>query len=157
MLMSINWHGECKIVILNIYAPNRASEHPRFWAEVEDAWQRSCWPIPNFMMGDFNLVKDPIGRAPRRTPNAAAAGALMAFWSHLGLFDEWCIENLSMQTFTFRMNVQATTPHNENKTPDLDGLTDDATPKGKEIPLYTGNSNNTLDDLHKDWRQLASI
>ena len=46
--------------LINIYAPNDLTSHADFWAEVTTQWSAKHLPSPHIMMGDFNLVEDPL-------------------------------------------------------------------------------------------------
>ncbi|KZT18892.1 hypothetical protein NEOLEDRAFT_1079062, partial [Neolentinus lepideus HHB14362 ss-1] len=63
-LLSTKWHKSQRFSILNIYAPNDHTQHPHFWAKIVAFWDTNHLPKPDFMLGDFNLVEDPIDRSP---------------------------------------------------------------------------------------------
>lgn len=73
--LSVKWHDNKTINILNIYAPNNPNEHRTFWEKVKTEWSRLNDRTLDFMMGDFNITEDPIDRAPARLDNEAAIDA----------------------------------------------------------------------------------
>jgi hypothetical protein len=59
-LLTINWHNNNIIKILNIYALNNLHDHKNFWDKIKTEWHRLNLGTLNFMVGDFNLTEDPI-------------------------------------------------------------------------------------------------
>lgn len=76
IVLSITWHDNKLIKILNIYAPNNPTEHRDFWNMIQIELQSQNIENIDFMMGDFNLTEDPIDRAPARLDNESAIDAL---------------------------------------------------------------------------------
>ncbi|KAG2148795.1 Endonuclease/exonuclease/phosphatase [Suillus clintonianus] len=102
--LSIKWHNEKIIKILNIYAPNNHSEHPTFWNNVKTKWsQNNLGPI-DFMMGDFNVTEDPLDRAPSRFDNEQAVEALRDFRTNENIQDTWRHTHPRTRLFTFNSN-----------------------------------------------------
>ena len=62
--------------LMNVYAPNDLAQHANFWAEVTACWSANHLPHPHMMTRDFNLVEDPIDRAPARCDSVPAVTAL---------------------------------------------------------------------------------
>ncbi|KAH9962195.1 hypothetical protein BC827DRAFT_1155036 [Russula dissimulans] len=75
-ILRIKWLETCKTTLLNIYAPNNATEHQTFWDTIERERTSANLPKPNFMLGDFNIMEDLINRAPTRKDNRQATEAL---------------------------------------------------------------------------------
>ncbi|KAG1837268.1 Endonuclease/exonuclease/phosphatase [Suillus subalutaceus] len=103
-IMSLNWHNNKTIKILNIYAPNNANEHPNFWNKVKTEWLKSNVSDIDFMLGDFNLTENPIDRAPARLDNEPAINALRELRSEIKVQDTWRNENPHHCLFTFSSN-----------------------------------------------------
>lgn len=76
MLMSIPWHDNLTVNILNVYAPNDMPQNARFWNSLNEKWQTDrTLPIPDILLGDFNIVEDPIDRIPARADDTLASDA----------------------------------------------------------------------------------
>ena len=105
--LSITWHSTQKISIINIYAPNAAVEHPPFWAEVYRAWATKTLPLPDLLLGDFNLTEDPLDRAPAHPDDEAAIDALRDLQHTFDLTDTWQQSSPHDRTFTFSSNANS--------------------------------------------------
>jgi len=92
--------------LMNVYAPNDLAQHTNFWAEVTACWSANHLPHPHMMTGDFNLVEDPIDRAPARCDSVPAVTALRTCRQALGLQDIW------RQTFPDERSFSYISPHN---------------------------------------------
>ncbi|KAG2140059.1 Endonuclease/exonuclease/phosphatase [Suillus clintonianus] len=103
--LSINWHNEKKIRILNVYAPNNLNEHAEFWNRISTLWTAKNLEHPDFVMGDFNLTEDPIDRAPARRENESATDALRDFRISLNVQDQWRHTFPNKRLFTFSSNT----------------------------------------------------
>lgn len=89
MLLTLPWHSDLSLTILNVYAPNAHNENKKFWEDLESKWIDMNLPFPDIMLGDFNLVEDAIDRLPSHVDPAGAAHALDSFRSSLQLQDGW--------------------------------------------------------------------
>lgn len=59
IISSITWHNDQTVTIANAYAPNSPHAHAHFWTEIQN--KLILHPSnPNFLLGDFNIVEDPI-------------------------------------------------------------------------------------------------
>ena len=106
IFLSVPQKHDHNLHIINIYAPNDLSHHVDFWAEVTTQWLAKRLPTPHLMMGDFNLVEDPLDRAPARANNTAATAALRTCRQTLNLQDIW------RQNFPGECLFTYTSPHN---------------------------------------------
>ncbi|KAG1858688.1 Endonuclease/exonuclease/phosphatase, partial [Suillus tomentosus] len=100
-VLSINWHQDKRINILNIYAPNNLSDHKAFWDKIRTEWQRLNLATPDLMLGDFNLTEDPIDRAPARPDHEGAIDALRDLRNTLNVQDRWRLDHPHRRLFTF--------------------------------------------------------
>lgn len=75
-VLTISWHNEKKITILNTYVPNSPSEYPTFWEKITIKWAELQLSKPDIMLGDFNLMEDPIDHAPAYPNNEPAITTL---------------------------------------------------------------------------------
>ncbi|KAG1840059.1 Endonuclease/exonuclease/phosphatase [Suillus subalutaceus] len=105
--LTINWHNEKTIRILNIYAPNNHSEHPNFWNTIKTLWPSHGLGLIDFMMGDFNVTEDPLDRAPARFDTEYAIEALREFRTSMNIQDTWRHTHLTTRLFTFTSNTNS--------------------------------------------------
>ncbi|KDQ57930.1 hypothetical protein JAAARDRAFT_47183 [Jaapia argillacea MUCL 33604] len=99
--LTTQWHNSEKMMFLNVYAPNCQEDHPHFWKTVGEQREILGILIPDFMMGDFNIVKDAIDRAPARLDSGTATEALHNLRHGLQLTDAWRQEFPNKHQFTF--------------------------------------------------------
>jgi endonuclease/exonuclease/phosphatase (EEP) superfamily protein YafD len=79
MLITLPWHSNLSLTILNIHAPNAHSENQTFWESLDLEWTRQRFPVPDIMLGDFNLVEDAVDRLPNHTDPHTAVMSLDNF------------------------------------------------------------------------------
>ncbi|KAI0056162.1 DNase I-like protein, partial [Artomyces pyxidatus] len=101
-ILSIKWHGEERITLLNIYAPNNYTEQTEFWQSLEEEWVDRNLPKPDFVLGDFNMVEIPMDRAPARTDPANAVQAFQNLRLQLNVTDKWREQYPKERMFTYR-------------------------------------------------------
>ena len=89
LLISIPWHVNLMLTILNIYAPNAPSDNENFWKQLLLAFNTNPFPYPDILLGDFNVVEDTIDRLPSHNDNTNTREALFEFRSQLELIDGW--------------------------------------------------------------------
>ncbi|KAG1758455.1 Endonuclease/exonuclease/phosphatase, partial [Suillus occidentalis] len=105
--LSLKWHNDHKINILNIYAPNNPQEHPTFWEKIKTAWRHNNLGQIDFMAGDFNITEDPLDRAPARQDNIPAIEALRDFRLEFNIQDNWRHTHPNTCLFTFNSNTDS--------------------------------------------------
>ncbi|KAG1870490.1 Endonuclease/exonuclease/phosphatase [Suillus tomentosus] len=105
--LSIKWHNDRTINLLNIYAPNNHSEHQHFWDTVKTKWLQKGLSTLDFMMGDFNVTEDPLDRAPSRPDNEQAIEALRNFRNEFNIQDTWRHSHPTTRLFTFNSNTNS--------------------------------------------------
>lgn len=99
---------DAPLKILNVYAPNDVRENEAFWAELQAKWQESPELRPDIMLGDFNLVVNPMDRLPMHGDDRAATEALMALLRGGRLVDGWRTENPTDRDFSYsQMSVMS--------------------------------------------------
>ncbi|KZT18157.1 DNase I-like protein, partial [Neolentinus lepideus HHB14362 ss-1] len=101
VLLSTKWHKSKRFSILNVYAPNEYTQHPDFWAKISAYWETHALPKPDFMMGDFNIVEDPIDRSPPHADPAPATNALRDVRLALNVIDGWRADHDTERVFTY--------------------------------------------------------
>jgi len=101
LLMSLPWQEDSIINILAIYAPNAAQENADFWTNLAEKWEAENLPVPDIMLGDFNLVEEAIDRLPAHRDSAQAVSKLANFKALHTLQDGWRHHHPTEQFFTF--------------------------------------------------------
>ncbi|KAI0345612.1 DNase I-like protein, partial [Trametopsis cervina] len=101
LLLTLRWHQTVSIRILNVYAPNSATENAHFWTTLQHLFEDDAAPKPDVILGDFNIVEDPLDRLPVRPDNAPAARALADLHTYLDLEDTWREQHPSTRAYTY--------------------------------------------------------
>ncbi|PPQ81141.1 hypothetical protein CVT26_011105, partial [Gymnopilus dilepis] len=101
LLMMLPWKGRSLVNILAIYAPNQPQENALFWQSLENKWQDENYPIPDILLGDFNMVEDSIDRLPVHGDNHQSVQNLQSFKELIAVRDGWrnCFPNERKYTF----------------------------------------------------------
>ncbi|KIJ61503.1 hypothetical protein HYDPIDRAFT_169730 [Hydnomerulius pinastri MD-312] len=105
--LSIEWHNDHKLSILNVYAPNNPSAHPTFWKDLHQAWISNFLLKLDLLLGDFNITEDPINRTPAHLDNENVIEALRDLQHTLGLKDTWHHSNPTERLFTYMSNANS--------------------------------------------------
>ncbi|KAF6760768.1 Endonuclease/exonuclease/phosphatase, partial [Ephemerocybe angulata] len=106
LMVRIPWKkaGGSKVV-LAVYAPNAPDENAKFWANLKKKWtdapSNSPLPMPDIMLGDFNVVEDSADRLPTHTDSTPAVEALRDLKKFLRLIDGWRTENPDELAYTY--------------------------------------------------------
>ena len=101
LLVSLPWKGESTINVLAIYAPNSTLENAAFWEDLKNTWINDNHPIPDIMLGDFNLVEEAIDRLPAHRDSAQAVDKFVDFKDMHALRDSWRHQNPSDVCYTY--------------------------------------------------------
>jgi exonuclease III len=101
LLISIPWHSNLLLTILNIYAPNTPSENKKFWQGLSNSLDSQLVPYPDILMGDFNMVEDTIDCLPSHNDNANACNALSDLKKQLSVIDGWRSFNGNEKSYTY--------------------------------------------------------
>ncbi|EIW61240.1 DNase I-like protein, partial [Trametes versicolor FP-101664 SS1] len=97
ILTSIPWAEDRTLKILNIYAPNDATDNEAFWVRLGNERLGRI----DFLLGDFNLVEDRADRVPQREDPERPREALQALCEKLDLIDGWRSSNPLAPRYTF--------------------------------------------------------
>jgi len=97
--ITIPWRKDIKLTLLNIYAPNNATENETFWNDLKNKIPDD--KKPDVLLGDFNLVKDALDKLPAHRDHAGATTALSDPKAHLHLKDGWCHINPDTKNYTY--------------------------------------------------------
>ena len=75
----LTWKNEEETFLINVYAPNKKSDHKDFWERVENERLNKHLCKPDFVLGDFNMTEEPIDRSPAKHDNQGSKAALREF------------------------------------------------------------------------------
>jgi len=101
LLISVPWHSNLLLTILNVYAPNAPSENEKFWKDLSDSLDSQLIPYPDILIGDFNMVEDAIDRLPSHSDNASTCNALSDLKKQLSVMDGWRNFNNNEKGYTY--------------------------------------------------------
>lgn len=76
MSVTVPWHGDLNLTLLNVYAPNQSAANGDFWNDLTNLYSGTGRRRPDVMLGDLNLVEDSLDRIPGRPDNTNATAAL---------------------------------------------------------------------------------
>ncbi|KAI0654343.1 Endonuclease/exonuclease/phosphatase, partial [Cubamyces menziesii] len=98
MIIDIAWSDSRNLRILNVYAPNASRENATLWKTMEEMDLGRI----DIMLGDFNVVEDPLDRLPARADPADATEALQSLTRKLRLADGWRRTHDGQLAFTYQ-------------------------------------------------------
>ena len=108
ILISLKWLESCETTILNVYAPHTRGEQPDFWAGATTNRRAQRAPLPDFVLGDFNITEESIDRVPARHTEDKAAEALREVRREWNIQDTWRHTHPNSRCFTYRANAGGT-------------------------------------------------
>ena len=76
IMIRLKWMDSCVTSIVNIYTPHTRNDQPSYWARVKTNRHTHCLPLPDFVLGDFNVTEDSIDRVPAHQDEDKAIEAL---------------------------------------------------------------------------------
>jgi len=100
-LMILPWHGDSKLHIAAVYAPNSEGENARFWEDLRKMWVEQHLPMPDIVLGDFNMVEEAIDREPAHNSNGNVINMFENLKIALGVIDAWRQDNPTTEEFTY--------------------------------------------------------
>jgi len=103
ILTIIPWQKESTLKVLAIYTPNDSLTNQQFW-ELTQSKLRNL-PRPDLLLGDFNVVEDPLDRLPPKTDPFGPISSLHELKSHLRMKDGWRYENPDTLAYTFAQSA----------------------------------------------------
>jgi exonuclease III len=89
IFLKIKWHKTELTSLVNIYAPTYRLSHPSFWRKILNEHRALNLPILDFLLGDFNVMEDPIDQVPANSDDQAAVAALRELCLTWNLEDTW--------------------------------------------------------------------
>ena len=100
-VLTVKWHGETDLSLLNVYAPNDTRKNEDLWGFLHQWHRDHHLPASTVMLGDFNLVEEAINCVPAKESPQAPVAALCELLTALHLHDGWHITEPLMHDFTF--------------------------------------------------------
>jgi exonuclease III len=88
LVMKLKWK-ENTTTLIDVYAPNNKNKNQDFWKEVKNQRETLSLPKPDFLLGDFNLMEEPIDCSPPKHDNLNAVSALRDLRQSLNITDQW--------------------------------------------------------------------
>ncbi|KAI0672125.1 Endonuclease/exonuclease/phosphatase [Trametes maxima] len=104
MTLRYPWAPGKTITITNVYAPNRESENAEFWDVLRTKYENAPRNKPEVLLGDFNIVENPMDRIPARQDARIATEALTKILGVLNVGDSWRLAHPHEKAYTFRQN-----------------------------------------------------
>ncbi|KAH9903283.1 Endonuclease/exonuclease/phosphatase, partial [Cubamyces lactineus] len=101
LMLDLNWPEERPLRIVNVYGPNIARENAAMWETLRGTRLREGNRQVDVLLGDFNVVDDPIDRLPARLDSACAVEALRGLVEELRVRDGWREQNPNAKSFTY--------------------------------------------------------
>ncbi|KAI9058074.1 DNase I-like protein, partial [Trametes sanguinea] len=87
--LTMPWGKNRQISILNVYAPNDATENASFWTTLRDEYNANQTFRPDVVAGDFNMVESAADRYPHRHDPQRTVTALSEMKTAMKLVDTW--------------------------------------------------------------------
>lgn len=87
--ISLPWRKNLKFNILAVYAPNDERENEAFTKTIKTKLIERNMAMPDIILGDFNIVLDPLDRIPQHADNLGATNTLTDFLAFCNLKDGW--------------------------------------------------------------------
>jgi len=103
LLISVPWHLQERINVLNIYAPNDPSCNAALWERIHD--DIANLPQPDVILGNFNFIEDPLDRLPAHCDSPSTIDNWQSLKSHLSLADGWQVTFPGSPGYTFAQSV----------------------------------------------------
>lgn len=104
-MLKLRWLESCEAAIVNIYAPNGKNDQITFWTQVIEKRRTARLPLPDFVLGDFNITEDAIDRSPAHLDDAAAIDAMREVRRAWNIQDTWRHHNPDTRAYTYHANV----------------------------------------------------
>ena len=101
LFLKIKWHESESTSLVNIYVPTHKPRHLAFWTKICDEHTAQNLMLPDFMLGNFNMIEDPIDRAPAHPDDHTTAAALRDLQIAWGLQDAWQLLYLHDLAYTY--------------------------------------------------------
>lgn len=107
MAIKLTWKNGEDTTLINIYAPNKRSDHKDFWEKIENMRVSKHLRKPDFILGDFNVMEEPIDRIPAKHDAKGAVTALREFSLNMGVQDQWRHTFPKAREYTYRATINS--------------------------------------------------
>lgn len=106
-LLTIQWHSDLIMSILNVYGFNDSPRNGDLWDKVGKTITEKNLPTPDIMLGDFNVVEDAVDRFPSHEERLTyGRDRLIELRNSLNLKDGWRTTYPNDKRFTFGQNSE---------------------------------------------------
>ncbi|KAL1945502.1 hypothetical protein VTO73DRAFT_2353 [Trametes versicolor] len=112
MTISVPWGVASRMSLLNVYAPNVTADNAAFWDQLTSASSLARLRNVDAMMGDFNIVEEPVDRVPARPDPEVATSSLAALCRALHMHDGWREESPGVRAFSFLQSATGIANYN---------------------------------------------
>lgn len=104
LMLNIKWLDTCAMSLVNIYTPHNRDTQPAFWASTMTKRHTTRMPLPDFVLGDFNVTEDAINRTPTHHDEPAAIETLRGVRYEWNIQDTWRHHHPDTRCFTYHAN-----------------------------------------------------
>ncbi|PPQ71498.1 hypothetical protein CVT26_011265, partial [Gymnopilus dilepis] len=104
-LLTLPWHGRGQLKILAVYAPNIHADNATFFETIHDKWENENLPLPDAMIGDFNMVEEAIDRLPAHRDPPRVTEAFEKLKQKLQLQDGWRQQHPTELGYTYTQDA----------------------------------------------------
>lgn len=101
MSITLPWHGDQKLTVLNVYAPNQPTTNGEFWDDLNLHYSGPGRTRPDIMLGDLNIVEDSLDRIPGHPDSISATTALQSLRNKIKVVDGWRHTHPDEKDFSF--------------------------------------------------------
>ena len=105
IMIRLKWLESCETSIVNVYVPHDRDAQPDFWAKAMLNRRTLRLPLPDFVLGDFNVTEDSIDRAPAHLDRPRATDAIREVRREWNIQDTWRHTHPDTRCFTYHANV----------------------------------------------------
>ena len=108
IMLHLKWLETCEISIVNVYAPHNRNDQPNFWARTMTNRRTKRLPLPDFVLGDFNVTEDSIDRAPAHHDDPTATETMRDVRCEWNIQDTWRHTHPDTRCFTYHASANGT-------------------------------------------------
>jgi exonuclease III len=106
IMIRLKWLETCETSIINVYVPHNHEAQPDFWAKAITNRHTLCLLLPDFILGDFNVTKDSIDRAPTRQDKPHTSEVIREVCQKWNMQDTWQHMHPDVRCFTYCANIE---------------------------------------------------
>ncbi len=105
IMIELNRANARRLRILNVYAPNDPTDNANFWTSLKSEMTRGGTEKPELMLGDFNMVENPMDRLPARRDADRQVEELRSLLTTLDMVDGLRTWDPNWRTFTYMQSA----------------------------------------------------